>query len=255
MHFPAIHPPSPRRGRRAACVLSCVLAGCTSPAYAALNSILKDSPFIPENYHEQPPVAPVTHLPSAPLSLELHGFSIMGNDYLFSLYDVRTQTSFWLHPNDPSHADIVVNSFNPVNSTLNLTANGREMELTLKEPSSQPMAELPATPPLVVYSPFDTGDHSRSAPGVAIPAPAASPVAAPAPNAAAQLQLRGQNNPAGRGNPAGQTGRGTGRGGFASNPAASGGSTAASNPAANFGTGFGSGGTATPRRQIQQPTG
>jgi hypothetical protein len=230
-----------------ACALSCVLTAYASPAPSALNSLLKDSPFIPPGWHDAPTPAPVPSLPSVPLSLELHGYSVVGNNLMVSLYDVRDHTSFWVTPNDPQHPDIQIVAYDLTNNTVELNDRGRDVQLALQPPSDQPMAVPPPTPPLVVYSPFYTGDRGSAAPNVGTPAPAVAP--------AAQAPLRGQYN--NRGNPAAQAGGAYGRGAVASNPAGAGAYTN-NNPAAGSGTGFGSGlgsSTTPPRRQIQQPTG
>ena len=188
-----------------------------------------------------------------PLALELHGYSLVGSNLMVSLYDVRDHTSFWVTPNDPQHPDIQIVSFDLTNHTVELNDRGRDVQLALQPPSDQPMAVPPPTPPLVVYSPFYTGDHGSAAQNAVTPAPVATPAAA------AQAPLRRPFN--NRGNPAAQAGGAYGRGAVASNPSGAAGSGyTTNNPAASSGTGFGSGlGSGTlPRRQIaqpQQPTG
>jgi len=178
----------------------------------------------------------------------LHGYSVVGNNLMVSLYDVRDHTSFWVTPNDPQHSDIQIVGFDLPNNTVELNDRGRDVQLALQPPSDQPMAVPPPTPPLVVYSPYYTGDHGPAAQSIA------APVANPAP--AVQAPRRGAFN--NRGNPATQAGGAYGRGAVASSPAGAAGSGYTNdNSTATSGTGFGSGlGTGTlPRRQIQQPTG
>ena len=202
-----------RRGFMTACTLAAAWAGFASSASAALDSVINDSPFIPPNW--QPPQArpPMSQLPAVPYTLELHGYSQVGNNVMFSLYDVRNRTSFWVTQNDPMHPDIQIVGYNlsdPVNSTVEINDRGRDVELTMQPPSAQPMAVPPPTPPLVVYSPFDTGSANNRggpAPGAGVPAPGGNNFAAGGPGGGGFL-LRGQGNGGGGGG-----GRGYGRGG------------------------------------------
>jgi hypothetical protein len=246
MHLPILT--LSRHACRLLVAFTCVLAACASSAFAALGSLVTDSPFIPPGWHYTPSLAP-SRLPSIPLSLELHGYSLVGHNLMVSLYDVRDRASFWLTPNDPLHPDIRIVSFDLTNNTVELNDRGRDVQLVLQPPSDQPMAVPPPTPPLVVYSPFYTGDRSGAA------KPVAAPVAVP--NTAAQLQNRRLGYFNNRGNLAAQAGGAYGRGAVANNSAGAGAYTN-NNSAAGSGTGFGSGfggSTTTPRRQIAQPTG
>jgi hypothetical protein len=178
------------------------------------------------------------------MTLELHGFSMVGREYEFSLHDVRNNTSFWIYPNDPAHADIVINSFSPRGGVLDLTADGREMQLTLKGPSVQPMAVPPATPPLVVYSPFYTGPRGPTPRYTGVPAPIAAPAAAPTPARLFQLRRQGYVNSAGNPN----TGGGYGGNGY-------GGNRYGGNNGYGGNAGYGTGPLTPTRRQIAQPVG
>jgi hypothetical protein len=212
-----------------------------------LNTLLKDSPFIPPGWHVTPTLSSSPQLPSVPLTLELHGYSVVGNNLMVSLYDVRDHTSFWVTPNDPQHPDVRIVSLDLTNNTVELNDRGRDVQLVLQPPSTQPMAVPPPTPPLVVYSPFYAGDRGGAAQNVASPAPVVAPAAASSPS-----PLRGQYN--NRGNLAGQSGA-YGRGAVANNASPGGAGVLTNNPATtNSSTGLGGGGVAT-RRQIQQPTG
>jgi hypothetical protein len=276
-----------RRGFIVAWTLATALAGFSSSASAALDSVINDSPFIPPNW--QPPQArpQMSQLPAVPYTLELHGYSQVGNNVMFSLYDVRNRTSFWVTQNDPQHPDIQIVAYDLPNSTVEINDRGRDVQLELQPPSTQPMAVPPPTPPLVVYSPFDTGGgnrgNGRGGQNGAVPGPAANNFAAGG-GGGQLLRGQGNGNGFGRGNGNGggggrggnggggngNGGGGGGGGGYGNGGGGNGGggggaggfgngantaNNGYSNVGTGFGTGAGGGGGGTARRQIVQPGG
>jgi hypothetical protein len=202
------------------------------------------------------------------MTLELHGVSRVGDKYEFSFYNVRTKSSYWVGLNDASNPDIQVVSFDPVSITADVQANGREMQLSLKAPSTQPMAVPPETPPLVVYSPYDTGGNraARGPANGAVPAPIAAPAGqgfggGQFVRGAGQFGGNGGNggNGGGRGGYGNGNGNGNGGGGYGNGNGGGGnggGGYGNGGGGNGGGGGFGNGGGgAVPRRQIVQPGG
>jgi hypothetical protein len=193
------------RGRLAPWAIAALGVACASPAPAAAsNSTIASSPF--GTSPPSPPQASTAN--TVPLDLELRGVSRVGGLYTFSLYDVRTRTSYWVSPNDTTHPDIQVLSYNPAGTSLVVNARGREMQLSLKAPSSQTMVSAAASPPTVVYSAFGADQRADKIFGYPVPkAPPASAPAAPVsrspfvpvavPNTVAAAPVGNPNVPAG----------------------------------------------------------
>jgi hypothetical protein len=222
--------------------------GCGGPARAAtLKGLIEKSPFVPEDFHLPTTVIKEEPLPSAPLTLELHGYSKVGNAMQYSFYDTRTKSSYWVSPGDKNPDIQIVSDYNPSTGAMEILARGRPAEVKMKEASTLAMAELPSTPPLVVYSPFDTGakrSRSSAQPTVNAPAPVTTgPATAPNNNPRNNAGQTQRGSGQGRGNVAG--GQGTGRIGLGSGTVAGG-----LNPgSSSAGTG------AVVRRPIAQPSG
>jgi hypothetical protein len=218
------------------------LAGLAPQSPAAVDSLLDNpgTPFAPQGFHINPPPQRVQMTPNIPVNYEFHGYTRIGDTYEISLYETRTKTSFWISQGDSSNPLVQVTHFDPGNpttpATVEVQSSGRTMQLNMVEPSTQAMAVPPPTPPLVVYSPFDTGGGGRGGRGNqngggGVPAP----TGAGAPGANALLRGAGANG--GRGGAGGAGGNntaGNGRGGRGGNGAGGAGGGA--------GGGFGGGG-------------
>jgi hypothetical protein len=117
-----------------------LLCGVSAQSEETLQS---SSPFLPPGYGEKeeeaapPPVAAPTQ---GPLSreIEFRGVVQIGKTYQFSLFSKKENKGYWIEE-DTSESGIRVRDFNPSNSTLVISKNGRSERLTMVSATDSPL--------------------------------------------------------------------------------------------------------------------
>ncbi len=110
---------------------------------AAVDGLIKNSPFLPPNWKQsqqtpappEPPAAPRRDLTG---ELEFRGVFSMGGDTSFSIYDKTAQTSRWLRSAD-STDKFTVERYHPSRQTLAIKVDGQIQELKLSTADDVPM--------------------------------------------------------------------------------------------------------------------
>jgi hypothetical protein len=134
--------PPPAAFLRSLSVLTAALA--LGPGAAALDSLLRNSPFMPL-------AAPVVEAPPSNQldRYELRGVSSLGGTAMFSVFDNATGRSFWLRQGDTVEG-ISVQHYDPGSEAVTLAGSGQTKRLQLKEAQIVTMATPPPQPTMQV---------------------------------------------------------------------------------------------------------
>lgn len=110
-------------------------------------SLESDSPFLPPGYstEEAPKPPPVVAAPGQiAREIEFRGLIQMGGKYQFSIYDKKTQRSYWIRAGS-NQEGIGVNNFNPADMSVNVTKSGRSERISLATANDRPMTVATVT--------------------------------------------------------------------------------------------------------------
>ena len=151
------------------------LAG-TATALANTESLIKNSPFVPEGYNPSAPgmgINPgkITSTKKRGGKIEFRGAAKIDGQWFFSIYDTKKRRGYWVLMNDPS-AEFLVTSYNADAKAITVQDASGPQVLTLKEPSQRrfPLSSLnrPPRTPASTRSP-STGTRPNTQPSSRTP--------------------------------------------------------------------------------------
>ena len=166
------------------CLVSIGVFGQKSPLPSNLgqdntSNLIKNNPFVPSsdasnNKVINKPLTPkVTPKPSAVLQryLEFKSIAIFNNKKYFSIFNKRTNKSYWI-PENETVENLRVSNYNAINNTINITDGINSETIAISSASEKPLnvtgsAEQPAkdqaskTPPGL---PSNSKDTKKSPP-------------------------------------------------------------------------------------------
>ena len=116
-----------------------VLALLISNLDASHASLVNNSPFLPPNHGAvQVKKVEATRQTQRNSSFALKGISLIGDKYLFSIFDLRTKKSKWIKAGEPTNG-FTIRSYDPSTHTIDFTWNGEEHSLKLLSSNDTPI--------------------------------------------------------------------------------------------------------------------
>lgn len=117
--------------------LTCLTLLAAHTQLGASSSLISNSPFLPPQIEAQENLSKEI-LPSINPDFTLKGISKIGEKYLFSIHDLRTNKSKWILAGEETNG-FAITSYEPITKTINYRWNNRTYSLKLQASKGEPI--------------------------------------------------------------------------------------------------------------------